>query len=139
MRIKLLITAFVLSLCLYVQGQGTSGGDYRHKYAKSVAYSNKLEIGAVSTRKVIAVKSIIGYNSGPAQWVQVHNTAAIPANTAVPIYTFRVNADANFSFDLSVTGAEELATGLTVCNSTTGPTLTAGASDCWFNVVYQSY
>lgn len=79
---------------------------------------------------------ISGYNSGPGQWIQVHNTVSLPANGAVPIITFYAQASSNFFFNPSEFGME-FATGLTVCNSTTGPTKTIGAADCFFIVQYK--
>src|SRR4051794_3281835 len=74
---------------------------------------------------------LCGYNSGPDQFIQVHNKATVPANTNVPDIILAVPAASNFSFVIPV-GGFPLSTGIAVCNSTTGPTCTLGAADCWF-------
>lgn len=93
----------------------------------SIVYEN----GHVLKASAGTLYSITGYNSGPAQWIQVHNAASVPADTAVPIFIFKVPSVANFSFDLGDYG-DYYTIGITVCNSSTGPTKTIGAADCWF-------
>ncbi len=79
--------------------------------------------------------SLVGYNSkASAQFIQVHDSATLPADTAVPIYTITVAATSNFSLDVPITGIP-LVNGITVCNSSTGPTKTIGSADVWFTAV----
>ena len=78
--------------------------------------------------------SLVGYNSGAAQFIQIHDSAALPANGAVPVYTFKVEATSNFSLDIPISGAP-FGVGIVVCNSSTGPTKTIGGDDCWFTGV----
>jgi hypothetical protein len=76
-----------------------------------------------------------GYNSNAAsQFIQVHDAAALPANTAVPTLLF-IAPPGNFSFELS--DGFPFSNGAVVCNSSTGPTKTIGAADCWFNALYR--
>lgn len=72
--------------------------------------------------------SLVGYNNGPAQFVQFHNAASSPSDGAIPIFAFAIDAGATFTIDTPVW----FSAGISICNSTTLETLTAGASDCWF-------
>ena len=74
---------------------------------------------------------ISGYNSGPAQFVQLHDKASAGVNAEVPVHNIAVAAAANFSIDFGVYGMS-FANGLYVGNSSTAAALTAGAADCQF-------
>ena len=79
-----------------------------------------------------------GYNSGAsAQFIQIFNTGSFPTDAEVPLTIVRVATESNFNFDLGGTFGIDCPLGIVVCNSTTGPTKTSGAEDCWFNVAYK--
>lgn len=100
--------------------------------AHSVAYQSSRVIKALGGTLV----SLVGYNSGSAQFIQLHDAASLPADAAVPVYTFTVPATSNFSIDVPITGIP-FGTGIVACNSSTGPTKTIGSADCWFTAVYK--
>ena len=78
------------------------------------------------------VYGISGYNSNAAaQFIQLHDSATLPANAAVPAFNMTVAATANFSIDFGVYGMPFLL-GAVACNSSTAPTKTIGAADCQF-------
>lgn len=110
-----------------------SSTTYQPSNATTTAYASSLVVKASAG----ALYSITGYNSKTsAQWIQIHNAEALPADAAVPVIIFKVPGDSNFAFDLNPYG-RYFATGIVVCNSTTGPTKTIGAADCWFDVQYK--
>ncbi len=82
------------------------------------------------------IYGLTGYNSkGSAQFIQLHDSATLPADTAVPAVVIIVAATANFSIDFTTVG-RYFTNGIVVCNSSTGPTKTIGSADCWFDIQY---
>lgn len=74
-----------------------------------------------------------GYNSAATvQFIQLHDAAALPADGAAPVVIILAPAASSFSIDFGIFG-RYFANGIVVCNSSTGPTKTIGAADCWFD------
>lgn len=99
--------------------------------ASSTVYGNSLLVKASGG----VLYSFHGYNSGPAQFIQLHNAAAVPADGAIPLSIFFVPATANFTFNFGTYGLN-FSSGIVLCNSTTGPTKTIGVADSWFTAEY---
>lgn len=100
----------------------------------SAAYE-KSHILKASAGSLLSLK---GYNSkGSAQWIQVFDSATLPADTAVPLLTFTVATVANFDVPLPP-GGLKCANGIVVCNSSTGPTKTIGSDDVFFTAVVRN-
>ena len=79
---------------------------------------------------------LTGHNSKAAtQFVQVHDSNVLPAEGAVPEVMFLVAAGSSFAVDFGEHG-RTFDRGIYVCNSSTGPTKTIGAADCWFDVQF---
>lgn len=96
----------------------------------SVAYEASHVLKA-SPGKLISVS---GFNSGPAQWIQIYNSITVPADAAVPVATYKVPATSNFAFEWPITGLP-CSAGISVSNSSTGPTKTIGAADVFYTGV----
>lgn len=93
----------------------------------TVAYAASLVVRATAG-KVYAIR---GYTTTAAQWIQIHDAAALPANGTVPEDIKRPDAQGNFEFIYPQ--GKSFTTGLVVADSSTGPTLTVGAADCWIS------
>lgn len=98
----------------------------------TTAYASSL----VAKASAGTLYGVAGYNSGPQQFIQLHDAAAVPANGVAPVGPLiTVPAASNYSIDFGSYGMR-FATGIVVSNSTTGPTKTLGAADCWIAARY---
>lgn len=101
-------------------------------YDDSVAY----EASAIVKSTPGTIFSITGYNSKTsAQFIQLHDSATLPADTAIPKVILSVPASSNFFYDFGEIG-RFCEKGIVVCNSSTGATKTIGSADTWFNIQY---
>lgn len=110
--------------------------------ANAPANSDSVVLEAARAAKTLqgVLFGVSGYNKGPAQYIQVHDSAAAPSNGAVPKISLPVAigsvSPVPFALDFGLLG-RGFVNGIYICNSTTGETLTAGAADCWFNARYK--
>ena len=103
--------------------------------AETLVSSSAAETGHVLKNAAGTLISLVGYNGKTsAQFIQVHNSTTVPAESSVPSYSFTVPASSNFSLDIPICGAP-FTTGISVCNSSTQATKTIGSADCWFTAV----
>ncbi len=79
---------------------------------------------------------ITGYNSkAAAQFIQIHDSATLPDEGAVPELIRTAATAANFGLLLALPG-RVFQRGIYLVNSSTGPTKTIGSADCWFDAQY---
>ena len=94
-----------------------------------------LEDHTISKSSPGDIYSFTGYNDNALpQFIQLHDSATLPVNGAVPVVTFEIAAKSNFTWTESTGRA--MVNGITICNSTTLATKTIGVSDLWLNVTY---
>lgn len=79
---------------------------------------------------------VFGFNAlAGTQFLQVHDSAVVPIDTAVPLIVIALAASSPFQIDF--TGfAMPFQNGCVICNSTTGPTKTIGAANCLITALY---
>lgn len=94
-----------------------------------MTYAASLQ-ASTTPAKVFYVK---GYNSGAAQFIQLADAIALPANATVPLLNIAVGAASNFTIDFGSVGLD-FQNGVSICNSSTAPTKTIGSANCQFFV-----
>lgn len=103
----------------------------------SVSSTSALATSAVIKASSGTLHSLIGFNdSSSAQYIQLHDSATLPANTAVPKLVITVPTKANFSIDFGSFGMP-FANGIVWCNSSTLATKTIGSADCFATAIYK--
>jgi len=109
-------------------------------HPKNVNYDDSvaLEKSAIIKAAPGTLYRLMGYSSKvAAQFIQLHDSATLPGDTAVPKIIITVAAASNFDIDLGEIG-RFFSNGIVACNSSTGPTKTLGAAaDCWFSAIYK--
>ena len=70
-----------------------------------------------------------------AQFLNVFDQATLPADTAVPLWSWPLTANNGVGFSWAPQG-REFTQGLVLCNSSTDATKTIGSADCFFDVQY---
>ena len=74
-------------------------------------------------------------NNVAAQWIQLHDATAAPADTTVPGLVFEIAPQSARSVDFGIFG-RRFAVGIYVCNSTTDVTKTLGVDDCLYDAQF---
>jgi len=100
----------------------------------SNATSTALATNLVVKASAGTLYEVRGYST-VTQFLQIHNTTSLPADTAVPAVVIPITAGAHFAVSFGRRG-RSFSTGITICNSSTGPTKTIGAADTWVDAQY---
>ena len=101
----------------------------------TTADSTQYENGGIVKAEPGTLYAIMGYNSGSAQFIQLHDSATAPAEGTAPAIIIKVPADMSFSLSYIPIG-RVFANGIYWCNSSTGPTKTIGSADTWINIQF---
>jgi len=117
----------------HIAPRAVNDADLAPSNAVTTAYDNDLVIKASAG----TLYGLTGYNSGPEQFIQLHNATSAPSDTTAPTGPIiKVPAASPFAIDFGDFG-RRFSTGIYICNSSTGPTKTIGSNDCWFDAQYK--
>lgn len=101
----------------------------------SISSSSAYETSRVAKASAGTFIGVYGYNSSASDlFIQIHDSPSLPVDASVPIHTFKAFAGDNFFFEPK--NPITMSTGITICNSTTGPTKTIDGNVTWFTVEY---
>lgn len=117
-------------------GQVTTIGAPVTGNAPTNATSSALEASRIAKNTAGTLYGLSGFNSkASGQYIQLFNSATLPADAAVPVLVQFVPAASPFAFDFGIYG-RGFSTGIVACNSSTLATKTIGSADCWFDFQY---
>lgn len=95
--------------------------------------STALEASRVGKASPGTLFGLSGFNNkASAQYIQIFDSATVPADAAVPVQVQQVPALSPYSFDFGTYG-RGFAAGIAASNSSTLATKTLGSADCWFD------
>lgn len=127
--------SFPYSADLVYEGGNTLDPD---KITELVRLLSNANSGAVASSIVVkaAPGLLFGFtvSSIAAQFIQIFDASALPANTAVPTAVFPVAATNQVS--VAWNPPRSFRNGLVICNSSTQHTKTIGSADCIFDVQF---
>lgn len=87
----------------------------------------------------IVVYGFTAYNTkASAQYLNVFDASVLPADDAVPLFSFALAANSGVGFGWQPNG-RQFQTGLVLCNSSTDTKKTIGSADCFFDVQFDVY
>jgi hypothetical protein len=120
---------------LTVQGAASGSPLPVMPYGVTLGNSSAYENSRVFKNSAGTLFALSGYNAGPSQFIHVYNSATVPADGAVPVLLLSVPAQTTFAFSPGFVGIP-LSAGITVTNSTTGPTKTLGSANLHLTAVF---
>lgn len=95
---------------------------------------------ALATNVVIAgARALYGATitntKASSQYIQLHDSATLPADNAVPLLSINMPAHSVATLDYGLRG-RSFALGIVICNSSTDATKTIGSADCLIDAQY---
>ena len=113
----------------------SSGVDYQTNYLPT-NFNRGVKLASIVLPGHLVVYGFVVYNTkASSQFLNVFDSATLPADTAVPLFSWALTANTGVGFSWAPQGREFLQ-GLTLCNSSTDATKTIGSADCFFDVQY---
>lgn len=100
----------------------------------SFASSTVLSSSIIAKASSGNLYELVGYST-TAGFIQIFNSATVPADGAVPIISFAIEANNNFSKTLPK--PIRFSNGIVACFSTTQTTKTIGGNVAWFEVTFK--
>jgi hypothetical protein len=73
-----------------------------------------------------------------SQFFQVFDANTLPADAAVPLFSWSIAANSGVGFGFQPNG-RQFQTGFVICNSSTDANKTIGSVDCFFDVQFDVY
>jgi hypothetical protein len=99
-------------------------------------YAPETLAASIRLQGSIVVYGFTAYSTkGSAQYLCMFDANAIPADGAVPIFSWPLAANSGVGFGWQPNGRRFLS-GLVLCNSSTDASKTLGSADCLFDVQY---
>ncbi len=100
--------------------------------------ANALRSAIVVPGKIVVYGFTVYNTKASAQYLTVFDANAVPADGAVPLFSWPLAANSGVGFGFTPRG-RQLQTGLVLCNSSTDATKTIGSVDCFFDVQFDVY
>ena len=94
----------------------------------SIVYENSR---VVKTGPALLFGFTVYSSLGSAQFIQLFDATMLPADGTAPVWVITIAATSDREFNWIP--ARKFGAGIVVCNSTTGPTKTLGAANCFFD------
>jgi hypothetical protein len=88
--------------------------------------------------KIVVYGFTVYSTKGSAQYLNVFDANTVPADAAVPLFSFALAANSGVGFGFTPRG-RQFQTGLVLCNSSTDTAKTLGSVDCFFDVQFAVY
>lgn len=108
-------------------------------YPGPLNFSRGVLLSSIVVPGRIVVYGFTVYNTkASAQFLNVFDANTLPADTAVPLFSWALAANAGVGFGWQPNG-RQFQTGLVLCNSSTDATKTIGSVDCFFDVQFDVY
>ena len=101
---------------------------------KDIQCGFRQSIATLVKRQSTLQELIVTNTNASAQFIQIFDSATVPADTTVPDRMFKVAAGTTVSY--APLGGVNMTNGIAVSNSSTAATKTIGAADCWFEGYY---